>query len=165
MNANQFLEHEIRDYVMLEITYISVLCSPDQKPDALSIPVSPHQRDAVIPVDTSLGRPGFHSPCHPNELWAVLIANSSRQSLLILLGTYEHSLHTLIHRIFPPSPALLSLNFDFKLFSSSSYKAGVSLFYTANTGPVCSVILSRRLFTIPAGSRAPQMLGPRLVVI
>ena len=84
----------------------------------------------LFQLTTSLGRLGFHSPCHPNELWVVLIANSSRQSLLILLGTYEHSLHTLIHRIFPPSLALQSLNFDFKLFSSSSYKAGVSLLYS-----------------------------------
>lgn len=32
------LEHEISDYVMLEITYISVLCSLDQKPEAVSLP-------------------------------------------------------------------------------------------------------------------------------
>ena len=62
MNANQFLEHEISDYVMLELTYISVLCSPDQKPDALSIPVSHHQRDAVIPVDHILGKTGVSLP-------------------------------------------------------------------------------------------------------
>lgn len=62
MNANQFLEHEISDYVMLEITYISVLCSPDQKPDALSIPVARHQRDAVIPVDHILGKFGVSLP-------------------------------------------------------------------------------------------------------
>lgn len=48
----------------------------------------------LFQLTTSLGSLGFHSLCHPNELQAVLIANSSRQSLLILLGTYEHSLHT-----------------------------------------------------------------------
>ena len=67
MNANQSLECEISDYVMLEITYISVLCSPDQKPDALSMPVSRHQRDAVIPVDHILGKFGVSLPCHPNK--------------------------------------------------------------------------------------------------
>lgn len=62
MNANQFLEHEISDCVMLEITYISVLCSPDQKLDALSMPVSRHQRDAVVPVDHILGKFGVSPP-------------------------------------------------------------------------------------------------------
>lgn len=32
------LEHDISNCVMLEITYISVLCSLDQKPEAVSIP-------------------------------------------------------------------------------------------------------------------------------
>lgn len=56
VNASQFLDREISDYVKLEITYISVLCSPDQKPDAVSIPTWHPRRDAVTPIDHVLGK-------------------------------------------------------------------------------------------------------------
>ena len=57
VNANQLLEHEISDYVMLEITHISVLRSPAWKPDAASIPEQCNQRDAVsIPIDHVPGK-------------------------------------------------------------------------------------------------------------
>lgn len=64
MNADQFLEYEISDYVMPEITYSSVLCSLDQ---SLMLSAFPHSiiRDAVFPIEHILGKLSVPLPRPP----------------------------------------------------------------------------------------------------
>lgn len=122
----------ISDYVMLGVTYISVLCSPDQ---SLMPGLFPHHviRDAAIPTDHILGKSRVSSPWYPGELQPSLIGSSSRQVTSDFFGHLQSQpTHSTSSSEFPP-PALWPLSFDFKFPPTpSNWKVGALFFYISN---------------------------------